>query len=59
VSTVAFQWSGGKDSVLGLGRLMVRDDVRVDRLVTTTNLEDAGSTVHEVLCTCSLPRRNA
>ena len=46
--TVAFQWSGGKDSVLGLSRLLARDDVRVDRLVTTTECGDAESTVHGV-----------
>ena len=46
--TVAFQWSGGKDSVLGLGRLLGREDVRVDRLLTTTDTGDAESTVHEI-----------
>ena len=44
--TVAFHWSGGKDSALALSRLLARDDVVVDRLVTTTHPEREQSTVH-------------
>lgn len=45
---VAFHWSGGKDSALALNRLLVRDDVVVERLVTTTEPDGDESTVHAV-----------
>lgn len=44
--TVAFHWSGGKDSALGLSTLLAQGDVVVDRLVTTTHPERNESTVH-------------
>lgn len=44
--TVAFHWSGGKDSALGLHRLLARNDLEVVRLVTTTHPERDQSTVH-------------
>ncbi|MEO6885489.1 MAG: ATP-binding protein [Jatrophihabitantaceae bacterium] len=43
---VAFHWSGGKDSALGLSTLLAQGDVVVDRLVTTTHPERNQSTVH-------------
>ena len=43
---VAFHWSGGKDSALALSVLRARDDVVVDRLVTTVHEERGESTVH-------------
>lgn len=43
---VAFHWSGGKDSALGLSTLLAQGDVVVDRLVTTTHPERNESTVH-------------
>lgn len=43
---VAFHWSGGKDSALGLSTLLARADLVVDRLVTTTHPERRQSTVH-------------
>jgi uncharacterized protein (TIGR00290 family) len=46
--TVAFHWSGGKDSALALTRLLARNDVRVDRLVTTVDPQAQSSTVHEL-----------
>lgn len=46
--TVAFHWSGGKDSALGLSTLLAREDVLVDRLVTTIDAEADESTVHEL-----------
>ncbi len=45
---VAFQWSGGKDSALALSLLLDRDDVEVDRLVTTVHAGSGESTVHEI-----------
>jgi uncharacterized protein (TIGR00290 family) len=39
-------WSGGKDSALALSTLLARDDVRVDRLITTIHAERQESTVH-------------
>jgi uncharacterized protein (TIGR00290 family) len=41
-------WSGGKDSALALSMLLRRDDVRIDRLVTTTAPDDSAATVHDV-----------
>ena len=46
VRTVAFHWSGGKDSALGLRTLLAQGDLVVDRLVTTTHPERHESTVH-------------
>lgn len=43
---VAFHWSGGKDSALALSVLLDRDDVEVDRLVTTVHADRGESTVH-------------
>lgn len=43
---VAFHWSGGKDSAFALRLLLARDDVRVDRLVTTVDADRGESTVH-------------
>lgn len=43
---VAFHWSGGKDSALALSLLLNRDDVQVDRLVTTVHAARGESTVH-------------
>lgn len=43
---VAFHWSGGKDSALALSLLLGRDDVQVDRLVTTVHAARSESTVH-------------
>jgi uncharacterized protein (TIGR00290 family) len=45
---VAFLWSGGKDSALGLSKLLARDDVRVDRLVTNVDPGGAESSVHGI-----------
>lgn len=45
--TVAFHWSGGKDSALALTALLAEEDVLVDRLVTTVH-SDGASTVHDV-----------
>lgn len=44
--TVAFHWSGGKDSALALSTLLAPGDVVVDRLVTTIHPERHESTVH-------------
>jgi uncharacterized protein (TIGR00290 family) len=44
--TVAFHWSGGKDSALGLSVLLAQGDVVVDRLVTTIHPARSESTVH-------------
>ncbi|NYF98518.1 ATP-binding protein [Janibacter cremeus] len=46
--TVAFHWSGGKDSALALTALLDDPDVVVDRLVTTVHREGGTSTVHEI-----------
>lgn len=46
--TVAFHWSGGKDSALALTALLDDPDVVVDRLVTTVLRESGASTVHEI-----------
>ncbi len=43
---VAFHWSGGKDSALGLSTLLAQGNVVVDRLVTTVHPERNESTVH-------------
>ena len=48
VMRVGFHWSGGKDSALALGLLLDRDDVEVDRLVTTVHADSGESTVHEI-----------
>lgn len=48
ITHVAFHWSGGKDSALAVSLLLGRDDVRVDRLVTTVHAERRESTVHGV-----------
>lgn len=45
--TVAFHWSGGKDSALALTALLADDGVVVDRLVTTVHAGGA-STVHDI-----------
>lgn len=45
---VAFLWSGGKDSALGLSRLLGREDVQVDRLVTNVDPGGAESSVHGI-----------
>lgn len=44
--TVAFHWSGGKDSAHGLSMLLAQSDLVVDRLVTTVHPEREQSTVH-------------
>lgn len=44
--TVAFHWSGGKDSALALSMLLEDPHVLVDRLVTTTHPDRHESTVH-------------
>ncbi|WP_338748893.1 hypothetical protein [Janibacter alittae] len=46
--TVAFHWSGGKDSALALTALLDDESVVVDRLVTTVLRESSASTVHEI-----------
>lgn len=46
--TVAFHWSGGKDSALALSSLLDDEDVLVDRLVTTVHRESGASTVHGI-----------
>ena len=43
---VAFHWSGGKDSMLALSRLVSDADVDVDRLLTTVHPARGASTVH-------------
>jgi uncharacterized protein (TIGR00290 family) len=45
---VAFHWSGGKDSALALSLLRQRDDVVIERLVTTVHVDRGESTVHGV-----------
>ncbi|WP_435201232.1 hypothetical protein [Janibacter sp. GS2] len=45
---VALHWSGGKDSALALSLLLAREDVVVDRLLTTVHPELGASTVHEL-----------
>jgi uncharacterized protein (TIGR00290 family) len=45
---VAFQWSGGKDSALALSLLLARDDISVERLVTTVAPDESVATVHHV-----------
>lgn len=46
MTRAAFHWSGGKDSALALSLLLDRDDVHVDRLVTTVHAARNESTVH-------------
>ncbi|WP_017186677.1 diphthine--ammonia ligase [Alkalibacillus haloalkaliphilus] len=43
---VAVSHSGGKDSMLALHRILQRDDVFVDRLITTVNEEYNRTSVH-------------
>lgn len=46
--TVAFHWSGGKDSALALTALLADEGVVVDRLVTTVHGGSGASTVHGI-----------
>lgn len=46
--TVAFHWSGGKDSALALAALLDDPGVVVDRLVTTVHHATGASTVHGI-----------
>ncbi|MFB6294508.1 MAG: diphthine--ammonia ligase [Candidatus Nanohaloarchaea archaeon] len=48
MADVAVAWSGGKDSALALHRVRQRDDVVVDRLVTTVAAEHERVTIHGV-----------
>lgn len=45
---VAFHWSGGKDSALGLSTLLRDESVLVEWLVTTIHRETNASTVHGI-----------